>query len=111
MHADKKGMRASDEPNVDVLRQKARILESENERLSEKVSELLRENLALKGMAPTARSEKNRSNKPSHRIATRPGATSNCGKRASAGCASSPRFTARANRARSRGSTRATTSW
>lgn len=47
-------MRVSDEPNVDVLRQKARILESENERLSEKVSELLREVLALKGMTPTA---------------------------------------------------------
>src|SRR5258708_38561074 len=47
-------MRASDEPNVNVLRQKARILESENERLSEKVSELLREVLALKGMTPTA---------------------------------------------------------
>lgn len=47
-------MRVSDEPNVDLLRQKARILESENERLSDKVSELLRENLVLKGMAPTA---------------------------------------------------------
>ena len=47
-------MRASDEPNVDLLRRKARILESENERLSEKVSELLRENLALKGLATTA---------------------------------------------------------
>jgi transposase len=47
-------MRVSDEPNVDMLRQKARVLESENERLSEKVSELLRENLKLKGMAPAA---------------------------------------------------------
>lgn len=54
MQADNDGMRVSDEPNVDVLRQKARILESENERLSEKVSELLRENLALKGMQSTA---------------------------------------------------------
>lgn len=47
-------MRVSDEPNVEVLRRKARILESENERLSEKISELLRELLALKGMSPTA---------------------------------------------------------
>ncbi len=47
-------MRASEEKNVDVLRQKARILEGENERLSTKVTELLRENFALKGMAPTA---------------------------------------------------------
>lgn len=47
-------MRAADEPNVDVLRQKARILERENERLSERVTTLLRENLALKGMAPSA---------------------------------------------------------
>lgn len=47
-------MRVSDEPNVEVLRQKARILESENERLSEKVSELLREVLTLKGMSATA---------------------------------------------------------
>ena len=44
-------MRASDEPSVDLLRQKARVLESENERLTAKVSELLRENLELKGLA------------------------------------------------------------
>jgi transposase len=44
-------MRVSEEPNVEVLRRKARLLESENERLSEKVSELLRENLELKGMS------------------------------------------------------------
>ncbi|MBV8150551.1 MAG: hypothetical protein JOY59_03260, partial [Candidatus Eremiobacteraeota bacterium] len=54
VHGSREGMRVSDEPSVDMLRQKARILESENERLSEKVSELLRENLSLKGMAPTA---------------------------------------------------------
>jgi transposase len=47
---DKKCVRVSDEPNVDLLRRKARVLESENERLSEKVSELLRENLKLKGL-------------------------------------------------------------
>lgn len=47
-------MRASEERNVDVLRQKTRILEGENERLSLKVTELLRENFALKGMAPAA---------------------------------------------------------
>jgi transposase len=44
-------VRVSDEPNVDVLRQKARILESENERLTDRITELLRENLSLKGMA------------------------------------------------------------
>lgn len=43
----------SEEPNVELLRQKARVLESENERLSEKVTELLREVLALKGQAPS----------------------------------------------------------
>lgn len=43
-------MRVSDEPNVDVLRQKARVLESENERLSEKVSELYRQLLEIKGL-------------------------------------------------------------
>lgn len=47
-------MRVSDEPNVALLRQKAKLLERENERLSEKVSELLREILALKGMLPSA---------------------------------------------------------
>lgn len=47
-------MRVADEPNVGVLRQKARILESENERLNEKVSELLREVCTLKGMPAKA---------------------------------------------------------
>jgi len=47
-------MRVWEERNVDVLRQKARILENENERLSKKMTELLREILTLKGMAPTA---------------------------------------------------------
>lgn len=45
-------MRVSEESNVDLLRKKADVLESENERLSRRVGELLRENLALKGMAP-----------------------------------------------------------
>jgi len=44
----------SDERNVDVLRQKARILELENERLGKTVSRLLRENLELRGMKPDA---------------------------------------------------------
>jgi transposase len=43
-------MRADE--TIDVLRQKARILERENERLSERVTKLLQENLALKGMTP-----------------------------------------------------------
>jgi transposase len=47
-------MRISDEPNVDVLRQKARILEDENIRLVQKTSELLREVLLLRGMSVTA---------------------------------------------------------
>lgn len=45
-------MRVSNEPNLELLQRKAGILESENLRLSRRVSELLRENLALKGMAP-----------------------------------------------------------
>jgi hypothetical protein len=45
-------MRADGDNNIDVLRQKTRILERENERLSERVTVLLRENLALRGMAP-----------------------------------------------------------
>src|SRR5262249_17685607 len=53
-HGSRQGMRVSDEPNVSVLRQKARVLESENERLSDKVSELLRENLKLRGMSAGA---------------------------------------------------------
>ena len=40
------------ETNFEMLKRKALALESENERLSKKVSELLRENLQLKGMAP-----------------------------------------------------------
>ena len=47
-------MRVSDEPNVSLLRQKASLLERENERLTERVSDLLREVLTLKGMAPSA---------------------------------------------------------
>jgi transposase len=45
-------VRVSDETNIELLRKKADVLETENERLSAKVSQLLRENLALKGMAP-----------------------------------------------------------
>ncbi len=44
-------MRISEEPNVEVLRHKAHILESENIRLVLKTAELLRENLTLKGMS------------------------------------------------------------
>src|SRR5262249_28314295 len=51
-----------------------------------------------------------RPNKPLHMTATRAGATSNCGKRASASWGSSPRSTANASRARMTGSTRAMTS-
>lgn len=47
-------MRASEEKNVEVLRQKTRILEGENLRLIAKVTELLREIFCLKGMAPAA---------------------------------------------------------
>ena len=43
-------MRACEEPNVELLRQKASVLESENERLSRRITELLRELLSLKGM-------------------------------------------------------------
>lgn len=45
-------MRPDDDNNLDILRQKARILERENVRLTERVTELLRANLALKGMTP-----------------------------------------------------------
>jgi len=45
-------VRVSEEPNVELLRKKADVLESENVRLSKHVSELLREVLTLKGMAP-----------------------------------------------------------
>ena len=43
-------MLVSDEPNVEVLRQKAKILESENVRLVHKTAELIRENMRLKGL-------------------------------------------------------------
>jgi transposase len=45
-------VRVSEEPNVELLRKKADILESENERLSRRVGQLLREVLSLKGMSP-----------------------------------------------------------
>ncbi len=45
-------MRVSQEYNVELLRKKADVLESENVRLSRRVGELLREVLTLKGMAP-----------------------------------------------------------
>jgi len=45
-------VRVSEETNVDLLRKKADVLESENERLSRRIGALLRENLTLKGMAP-----------------------------------------------------------
>ena len=47
-------MSVSDEPNIELLRKKASVLESENERMSKKLAELLRENLALKGMSAKA---------------------------------------------------------
>ena len=40
-------VRVSEEPNIEQLRRKAGVLEAENERLSIKVSQLLRGNLAL----------------------------------------------------------------
>ena len=43
-------MQLSDEPNIELLREKARWLEVENVRLSKKITELFRENLSLKGM-------------------------------------------------------------
>jgi len=45
-------MLVSDEPNVEILRQKAKILESENLRLIKKTAGLMRENLKLKGLDP-----------------------------------------------------------
>lgn len=45
-------MRLADEQNIERLRAKAELLLAENERLTKKVVELLRENLALKGMSP-----------------------------------------------------------
>lgn len=43
-------MRLEDEKNIEQLRAKAVVLASENERMSKKLVELLKENLALKGM-------------------------------------------------------------
>jgi transposase len=45
-------MRADGDNNIDVLRQKAQILERENVRLTERVTALLRINLELNGMTP-----------------------------------------------------------
>lgn len=45
-------MRLEDEKNIEQLRRKALVLAHENERLSKKTLELLKENLALKGMSP-----------------------------------------------------------
>jgi len=44
----------ADESDVALLRQKAAVLESENDRMSKKLALLLRENLALRGMSPEA---------------------------------------------------------
>jgi transposase len=44
-------VRIADERNIEQLRRKAELLLVENERLSKKVVELLRENLSLKGMS------------------------------------------------------------
>jgi len=44
----------ADEPNLELLRKKAVILESENERLSKRMSELLHENMIFRGMTPQA---------------------------------------------------------
>jgi transposase len=43
-------VRVSEEPNVELLRKKAAVLEAENDRLSRRVSELLHELVTLKGM-------------------------------------------------------------
>jgi transposase len=45
-------VRIEDERNIEQLRTKALVLANENQRLSKKMVELLRENLALKGMSP-----------------------------------------------------------
>lgn len=45
-------MRVSEEPNVEHLRMKARVLEDENERLIRRLAKLMRELLELRGMAP-----------------------------------------------------------
>lgn len=51
-------MGVADEKDVELLRRKAAVLESENKRMSSKLAALLRENLELKGMS-TAAIEKN----------------------------------------------------
>src|SRR5438876_9471759 len=61
-------------------------------------------------MSPRTSSGAKRPNRAFHMMATRAGATSNCGKRASASWGSSPRSTANVSRARMTGSTRAMTS-
>lgn len=72
-------MRVGDEPNVELLRKKAEVLESENERMSRKLVSLLRENLALKGMSAEAIEQnlpgllEQVTAKPSSSSATRPG--------------------------------------
>ena len=43
-------MRLEDEKNIEQLRAKAVVLASENQRMSKKLVELLKENLSLKGM-------------------------------------------------------------
>src|SRR3954447_15140044 len=45
-------VRIEGEKNIEQLRAKALVLLQENERLSKKMTELLRENLSLKGMSP-----------------------------------------------------------
>jgi len=45
-------VRVSEETNIELLRKKAEVLECENERLSKRVGDLLREVLTLKGMGP-----------------------------------------------------------
>lgn len=51
---DRDRMRVAEEPNVHVLRQKAAILEAENERLTRDLTTALRAMLAMRGMAPEA---------------------------------------------------------
>ena len=45
-------MRADADNDIDILRQKTRLLERENVRLTERVTELLRKLNALQGMTP-----------------------------------------------------------
>lgn len=46
------GVRIEDERDIEQLRAKALVLARENDRMSQKLLDLLRENLALKGMSP-----------------------------------------------------------